>query len=161
MRLQYHYQDVLRQDLLLKCSQSPELLKMTITAQVPYESIKKKLLALELLCGQKVVSFERKQFRFQKVTNCSIRVNLRGLTLFNFLDKLITFCCFQDLQIDIHHNIVNMKIPSNIIRLFPEIQNHLDLVMLYDLDIKIETSAKNEQETLLLWTGFHSWATLR
>jgi ribosomal protein L5 len=62
-RLRYHYQAVLRQDLLQKCSHSsimsiPKLLKITLCARVPYDNLQRKQLSLEILSGQKAVCFQ-------------------------------------------------------------------------------------------------------
>lgn len=204
-RLRYHYQNVLRQDLLLKCAHSnimetPELRKVMIVAQVPYESVKQKRLALEILCGQKAVHFgatkgffgrkmrqssisgtskgtQYSSFNFQKglrqrgvlfygktgrlstpafgpaSPKYYVRVCLRDESLYNFIEKLVTVICFQDFPIKIKGNIIELTIASNILRLFPEIQNHFDLFSVHNLEIMILTSAKNQEETRLVWTG--------
>jgi hypothetical protein len=58
-RLRYHYEYILRQDLLLKFNyvnimQVPRLCEIYIYSQVAFESIKNVSLALELLSGQKI-----------------------------------------------------------------------------------------------------------
>jgi hypothetical protein len=59
-RLRYHYENILRQDLLLKLNyanimQVPRLCKINIFSQVPYNDLKSVSLALEIICGQKFV----------------------------------------------------------------------------------------------------------
>lgn len=116
-RLAYHYQNVLRQDLLLKCSNSnimdtPELCNINIVAQVAYDQklVKQKRLALEIISGQKAVQFIPKStskltqnhsapFRFQSKTKKGaqpkyyLRLCLRKSACSNFVDKLISIIC--------------------------------------------------------------------
>jgi hypothetical protein len=116
-RLAYHYQNVLRQDLLLKCSNSnimdtPELCNINIVAQVAYDQklVKQKRLALEIISGQKAVQFIPKStskltqnqsapFRFQSKTKKGgqpkyyLRLCLRKAACSNFVDKLISIIC--------------------------------------------------------------------
>ena len=62
-KLCFHYQYILRSDLLLKLNYSnimeiPHLTKVMILSQVPYESIKQVSLALEIISGQKFIQTE-------------------------------------------------------------------------------------------------------
>ena len=62
-KLCFHYQHILRSDLLLKLNYSnimeiPHLTKVMILSQVPYESIKQVSLALEIISGQKFIQTE-------------------------------------------------------------------------------------------------------
>lgn len=66
-RLRYHYENILRQDLLLKLNyanimQVPRLCKINIAAHLrdnAYNSVKSVSLALEIICGQKQKFVER------------------------------------------------------------------------------------------------------
>jgi ribosomal protein L5 len=62
-KLCFHYQHILRSDLLLKLNYSnimeiPRVTKVIILSQVPYESIKQVSLALEIISGQKLIQKE-------------------------------------------------------------------------------------------------------
>lgn len=64
-RLRYHYENILRQDLLLKLNYSnimqvPRLCKINICAS-PLNSVKSVSLALEIICGQKFVEASKNQ----------------------------------------------------------------------------------------------------
>jgi ribosomal protein L5 len=65
-RLRYHYENILRQDLLLKLNYSnimevPQLCKINISSQVPLNSVKNVSLALEIICGQKFLVIDHLQ----------------------------------------------------------------------------------------------------
>ena len=244
-RLAFYYQNVLRQDLLLKCSHSnimdtAKLTNINILVQVSFDQklIKQKQLALEIISGQKVGQFipksdsklllssasRNRNFRPRlgsKVSpsKCYLRLCLRKVACNNFIEKVINIAggvltenysynnslqsfsksvspktklsflnkspevlfVTQDLKIQIKGNIIELIIASNILKLFPEIQNlqisslqlgNNDIDMVADgsqsgiqvssmdsvfssqnTTIQIVTSAKNPEETFLFWTG--------
>lgn len=87
--------------------------------------------------------------------------SLRARTMYNFLEKLISFAAItgpdgtsNDYKIQIQGQEVQVTLSNREVRLFPEIQNHFDsFADLQAVQIKLVTSASNEKETRLLWTG--------
>lgn len=88
--------------------------------------------------------------------------SLRARTMYNFLDKLISFAALTELQsgrcndskIQIQGQEVQVTLSNREVRLFPEIQNHFEFFeCLQAIQIKLVTSASSEEETRLLWTG--------
>jgi hypothetical protein len=82
--------------------------------------------------------------------------------MYNFLEKLISFAALTELQsgrsndskIQIQGQEVQVTLSNREVRLFPEIQNHFEFFeCLQAVQIKLVTSASNEEETRLLWTG--------
>nr|YP_010736393.1 ribosomal protein L5 [Zygnema circumcarinatum]QKQ14722.1 ribosomal protein L5 [Zygnema circumcarinatum]WEL36366.1 ribosomal protein L5 [Zygnema circumcarinatum] len=172
-RLRFHYEHVLRQDLLCKYNyanifQIPQLSKMLIVAQVSSESVKQVTLAFEIVCGQKIVKTEFSQLRSSRVNKWVslraktkqptylVRTCLRAESMYNLIDKLVTLLCFHDFAIQIQANAIQLTIKPILLRLFPEIQNHFELFEnAQSVQIILVTSAQTEQETRLLWTGLY------
>jgi ribosomal protein L5 len=166
-RLRFHYENLLRQDLLLKFNYAnimevPRLCKI----------IKNVKLAMEIVCGQKFIQTRSrdstgKSFRFNKfILNRELkkdtgyvtylaRSTLRGHTMYNFLEKLITIISFYDYSVKIQKNSIQLSMATSLLRLFPEIQNHFEIFEhIRGFDVTIVTSAKTQDETFILWSGF-------
>ena len=88
--------------------------------------------------------------------------SLRARTMYNFLEKLISFASIAELEnarsndsrIQILGQEVQITLSNRQLRLFPEIQNHFEFFeSLHTVQIKVITSARNKEETRLLWTG--------
>ena len=165
VRFVYHYELILRDDLMLKLchlnSMSlPKLLQISLLAKVPYEWIQQNELALDILCGQKSVVFESVS-RYQSHTNTNnyyLRLCLRKHHAYNFVEKLLTLPQFHsamstDSKVQFHHNGIQLKVQSSVVRFFPEILNHFDLFSVCDLHLTYETSATSVEQTRLFWTG--------
>lgn len=171
-RLRFHYEHVLRQDLLLKYNyvnllQVPQLCKILIVLRTS-ESVKQLTLAFEMVCGQKGVQTEISLLRGSRVNKWFslrgktkqptylVRTCLRAENMYNWIDKLVTILCFQEYTVRIQANAIQLNIKSNLLRLFPEIQNHFELFeSAQSVQIILVTSAQTEEETRLLWTGLY------
>ena len=161
-RLSYHYEFILRDDLILKLCHSnimtvPKLLQITLLAKVPYEWIKQNELALDILCAQKSVVFESVS-SYQTHThtnNYYLRVSLRKQHAYNCVEKLATVKRTL-YEVNLNKNVIEFTLKSSVARFFPEILNHFDLHMYMscDLQLTLETSAQNEEQTRLFWTGY-------
>jgi ribosomal protein L5 len=202
-RLRFHYEHILRQDLLLKgqyanIMEVPRLAKAHIAqaatpkgllAQPPHGKqtsavsttangdVQNACLALEILCGQKgIATVENpetsggrhvKASQLQKSMsagaknsgiklklNTTVRSCLRAHILYNFLEKLITIIACYEFKSQINTKAIHLNIGTNLLRLFPEIQNHFEIFeSAQSVNVIIVTSAKSAQETRLLWTG--------
>jgi ribosomal protein L5 len=145
-RLCFHYKNFLRQDLLLKLNyanimKDPRLCKIIIGPKAPSNLIKIIKLAIEIVCGQKFIRTRSrdligKSFRFNKFiltreskTNIGYvtylaQSTLRGHTMYNFLEKLITIISFYDYPVKVQKSSIQLSMPTSLLQLFPEIQNH-------------------------------------
>nr|YP_009755800.1 ribosomal protein L5 [Gonatozygon brebissonii]QIQ23078.1 ribosomal protein L5 [Gonatozygon brebissonii] len=180
----YHYEKILRNDLLLKCyynnvMEVPRLRQINLFSQVPINSLKSVSLALEVLCGQKSVEkceapnakTLRQLKSSQKATknrssynirgashfHYQVRISLRSQMMYNFLEKLIVTVLrsSSDYTFQIQSNTIQFTLGPSELRLFPEIQNHFEFFeSAQNLHIILVTSALTEKETQLLWTGF-------
>lgn len=176
-RLRFHYENLLRQDLLLKLNYAnimevPRLCKIIIVPKAPSNLIKNVKLAMEIVCGQKFIRTRsrdsaEKSFRFNKfllnreskkdtgyVTYLA-QSTLRGHTMYNFLEKLITIISFYDYPVKVQKSSIQLSMPTSLLRLFPEIQNHFEIFEhIQGFDVTIVTSAKTQDEAFILWSGF-------
>ncbi len=177
-RLRFHYEYIVRQDLLLKCNYNnifevPRVCKMLIVSRVFNES-KHVPLVLEVISGQKAIQIEasnlsasrkHKMLSFRakagaKQSDYSVRICLRAEMLYIFCDKLMTILSSHDYTATVQGNTIQLTIDSNMLRLFPEVQNHFELFegaheSERSVQVIIVTSSHNEQETLLFWTGLN------
>lgn len=182
-RLRYYYENILRQDLLLKLNyanimQVPRLCKINILSKATSYSIKSVSLALEIICGQMKEDSRhgvlntthrssQKNFLALRAKKKgalggfsdglrSVRTSLRSTSLmYNFLEKLITIISFYDYTLQIEANTIQITLGTQV-RLFPEIQNHFEFFESFqNLQVIIVTSALTENETQLLWTGLN------
>jgi ribosomal protein L5 len=79
---------------------------------------------------------------------------LRKGMMYSFLDKLLILLSFYDCTIKFQLNSIQLTIDTNLLRLFPEIQNYFEwFENVQTLQVTLITSAKTEIETRLLWTG--------
>nr|AHG59225.1 ribosomal protein L5 [Andreaea rothii] len=176
-RLRFHYENLLRQDLLLKLNYAnimevPRLCKIIVVPKAPSDLIRNVELAMEIVCGQKFIQTQSrdstgKSFRFNKfVSNQEskrdtgyvtylARSTLRGHSMYNFLEKLVTIISFYDYPVKIQKNSIQLSMATSLLRLFPEIQNHFEIFEhIRGFDVTIVTSANTQDETFILWSGF-------
>jgi len=200
-RLRFHYEHILRQDLLLKgqyanIMEVPRLAKVHVAQAKPKGSVSQPpqgkqtsavsttangdvqnaSLALEIVCGQKcVVTYENpettgrpvkasqfmksvsagaKNSGFKLQFNSILRSCLRAQILYNFVEKLMTIIAFYEFKSQINTKAIHLHLGTNLLRLFPEIQNHFEIFeSAQSVNVIIVTSAKSAEETRLLWTG--------
>nr|AND50373.1 ribosomal protein L5 [Flatbergium sericeum] len=176
-RLRFHYENLLRQDLLLKLNYAnimevPKLCKIIVVPKAPSNLIRNVKLAMEIICSQKFTQTQSRNstgrsFQFNKfVLNQRSKKNtkyvtylarstLQGHTMYNFLEKLVTIISFYDYPVKIQRNSIQLSIAMSLLRLFPEIQNHFEIFEhIRGFDITIVTSANTQDETFILWSGF-------
>nr|YP_008802488.1 ribosomal protein subunit L5 [Asclepias syriaca]AGZ63023.1 ribosomal protein subunit L5 [Asclepias syriaca] len=166
--LYFHYEDVLRQDLLLKLNYAnvmevPGLCKIRV---VPKASIKNGKLAMEILCGQKVIQTQSagKLFRSnlgsnkdQKgyVSDLARQSTLRGHSMSNFLVRISTVMSLLDSPVEIRENSIQFSMETEFCEFSPELEDHFEIFEhIRGFNVTIVTSANTQDETLLLWSGF-------
>ena len=197
-KTQQNFQNIVRSDLLLKnhynnIMEIPKMTKVIVSSQVPSESVKQMILALEILCGQtpKIQTFaahsvsasfssasshlkvtstvsnrknksanstsfgQSRSLRSrsnQNETTKMIRCCLRKNSMHNWIQKMTTVFSFYDYTTSIHENFIQLTLKPNFLRLFPEIQNQIELFFyIQSVNISIFTSAKSVSETRLFW----------
>jgi ribosomal protein L5 len=166
-RLRFHYENLLRQDLLLKLNYAnimevPRLCKIIVVPKAPSNLIRNVKLTMEIICSQKFTQTQNKNstgrlFRFNKfvLNQKSKKSTLRSHTMYNFLEKLVTIISFYDYPIKIQRNSIQLSMAMSLLQLFLEIQNHFEILEhIRGFDITIVTSANTQDETFILWSGF-------
>nr|WIA66257.1 ribosomal protein L5 [Apopellia endiviifolia]WIA66298.1 ribosomal protein L5 [Apopellia endiviifolia]WIA66339.1 ribosomal protein L5 [Apopellia endiviifolia]WIA66380.1 ribosomal protein L5 [Apopellia endiviifolia]WKW95101.1 ribosomal protein L5 [Apopellia endiviifolia] len=171
-RLEFHYDQVIRPDLLLKINyenimEVPRLCEIIVVPKAPSNFIKNVKLAMEIVCGQKFIQTRRGKYgirsifinKFQErdtgyVTYLA-RSTLRGHIMYNFLEKLVTIISFYDYPVKIRKNSIQLSMATSLLRLFPEIQDHFEIFEhIRGFDVTIITSANTQDETVISWSGF-------
>nr|YP_001315125.1 ribosomal protein L5 [Chlorokybus atmophyticus]ABO15112.1 ribosomal protein L5 [Chlorokybus atmophyticus] len=173
-RLKYHYENVIRQDLLYKCNYNnimevPKIVKIIVNGSIKNEVNSKRmvlsfLVALELISGQKLTLARAKKsiaaFKLRTNDPIGCKVTLRGKPVYNLLDKLITTVWprlrdFQGLKPTFDSSGVNYNIGLDNLLLFPELERHYYLFeSLHGANLTIVTSAKTKEEAKLLLSSF-------
>nr|YP_010881207.1 ribosomal protein L5 [Pellia neesiana]WIA66955.1 ribosomal protein L5 [Pellia neesiana]WIA66996.1 ribosomal protein L5 [Pellia neesiana]WIA67037.1 ribosomal protein L5 [Pellia neesiana] len=169
-RLEFHYDQVIRPDLLLKMNyenimEVPRLCEIIVVPKAPPSKnfIKNVKLAMEIVRGQKLFiqrsrATNTSSFRVNQeseksagyVTSYLARSTLRGHIMYNFLEKLVTIISFYDYPVKIRKNSIQL---STLLRSFPEIQDH-HFEHIRGFDVTIITSANTQDETVISWSGF-------
>ena len=174
--LHFHYEDVLRQDLLLKLNYAnvmevPGLCEIRVVPKAPYDFIiKNGKLAMEILCGQKLIQTQRvstgKSFRSNPflgsnkdkkgyVSDLARQSTLRGHGMFNFLVRISTVMSLLDSPVEIRENSIQFSMETEFCEFSPELEDHFEIFEhIRGFNVTIVTSANTQDETLLLWSGF-------
>nr|WRW54372.1 ribosomal protein L5 [Citrus reticulata] len=132
MPLYFHYEDVLRQDLLLKLNYAnvmevPGLCEIRVVPKKPYDFIiKNGKLAMEISCGQKFIETQRgltgKSFRSNQflgsfkdkgyVSDLARQSTLRGHGMSNFLVRILTVMSLLDSPVEIRENSIQFSMET-------------------------------------------------
>lgn len=174
--LHFHYEDVLRQDLLLKLNYAnvmevPGLCKIRVVPKAAPSDfiIKNGKLAMEILCGQKLIQKKRastgKSFRSNpflgsnkgvvSVSDLARQSTLRGHGMSNFLFRISTLMSLLDSPVEIWENSIQFSMETEFCEFSPELEDHFEIFEhIRGFNVTIVTSANTQDETLLLWSGF-------
>jgi len=173
--LNFHYEDVLRQDLLLKLNYAnvmevPGLCEIRLVPKAPYDLIiKNGKLAMEISCGQKFIQTQRgstgKSFRSNPflgskkdkgyVSDLARQSTLRGHGMSNFLVRILTVMSLLDSPVEIRENSIQFSMETEFCEFSPELEDHFEIFEhIRGFNVTIVTSANTQYETLLLWSGF-------
>lgn len=170
--LYFHYEDVLRQDLLLKLNHAnvmevPGLCEIRVVPKAPYDFIiKNGKLAMEISCGQKFIQTQRgstgKSFRSNLgsnkkgyVSDLARQSTLRGHGMSNFLVRILTVMSLLDSPVEIRENSIQFSMETEFCEFSPELEDHFEILEhIRGFNVTIVTSANTQDETLLLWSGF-------
>lgn len=174
--LDFHYEDVLRQDLLLKLNYAnvmevPGLCEIRVVPRAAYDFIiKNGKLAMEMECGQKFIQTQRgstgKSFRPNPflgsnkdkkgyVSDLARQSTLRGHGMSHFLVRILTVMSLLDSPVEIRENSIQFSMETEFCEFSPELEDHFEILEhIRGFNVTIVTSANTQDETLLLWSGF-------
>lgn len=173
--LHFHYEDVLRQDLLLKLNYAnvmevPGLCEIRVIPKRPSSFIiKNGKLAMEISCGQRFIQTQRgstgKSFRSNQflgsnkdkgyVSDLARQSTLRGHGMSNFLVRILIVMSLLDSPVEIRENSIQFSMETEFCEFSPELEDHFEIFEhIRGFNVTIVTSANTQDETLLLWSGF-------
>lgn len=167
--LHFHYEDVLRQDLLLKLNYANV---MEVPGLCEIRLVPKRLfgkLAMEMTCGQRFFQTKRgpsfqagKSFRSNPsekdtgyVSDFARKSALRGHRMSHFLVRILTVMSLFYSPVEIRENPILFSMETEFCEFSPELEDHFEIFEhLRGFNVTIVTSANTKDETLLLWSGF-------
>jgi len=172
-RLANYYEKIVRKDMLDKyeytnAHQIPHIEKITLNvsfkkAVMSRQAIIPVLLGLEIITGQRAKVTRAKKsiagFKVREGMIVGCMVTLRGLPMYDFLDRLVTLVLprhrdFNGLSISNLDGRGNCNFGLSEFVLFPEIEQDYDkFEQLRGMDIAITTSTCHDQEALALLSG--------
>lgn len=174
--LHFHYEDVSRQDLLLKLNYAnvmdvPGLCEIRVVPKAAPSDfiIQNGKLAMEISCGQKLIRTHRgsvgKSFRSNPflgsnkdkgyVNDLARQSTLRGPGMFHFLVRISTVMSLLDSLVEIRENSIQFSMETEFCEFSPELEDHFEIFEhIRGFNVTIVTSANTQDETLLLWSGF-------
>ncbi|CAA3033904.1 rpl5 [Olea europaea subsp. europaea] len=166
--LNFHYEDVSRQDPLLKPNHTnvmevPGLCKIRVVPKAA-PSIKNGKLAMEIPRGQKLIqTFSTgKSFRSNLgsnkkgyVSDLARQSTLRGHGMSNFLVRISTVMSLLDSPVEIRENSIQFSMETEFCEFSPELEDHFEsFEHIRGFNVTIVTSANTQDETLPPWSGF-------
>ena len=173
--LYFHYEDVSRQDPLLKPNHAnvmevPGLCEIRVVPKAPYDFIiKNGKLAMEIPCGQKLIQTQRgstgKSFRSNQflgsnkdkgyVSDLARQSTLRGHGMSNFSVRISTVMSLLDSPVEIRENSIQFSMETEFCEFSPELEDHFEIFEhIRGFNVTIVTSANTQDETLPPWSGF-------
>ena len=174
--LHLNYEDVSRQDLLLKPNHAnvmevPGSCKIRVVPKAAPSDfiIKNGKLAMEIPRGQKFIQTQRgstgKSFRSNRflgsfkdkgyVSDLARQSTLRGHGMSNFLVRISTVMSLLDSPVEIRENSIQFSMETEFCELSPELGEHFEIFEhIRGFNATIVTSANTQDETLPLWSGF-------
>ncbi|CAA7406375.1 unnamed protein product [Spirodela intermedia] len=172
--LHFHYEDVSRQDLLLKPKHAnvmevPGLCEIRLVPNSSFR-IKNGKLAKEIPCSQRFIQPKRgpffkagKSFRSNfgaekdtvYVSDFARQSTLRGHGMSHFLVRISTVMSLLDSLVEIRENPIQFSMEMEFCEFSPELGDHFKIFEhIRGFNVTIVTSAKTKDETLPPWSGF-------
>ena len=173
-RLQFYYNSIITQDLLLKNNYTsimeiPTLEKIVLNTTSNIYAIDKKnlvpaLLALELITGQKAKFTSAKKsiapFKIREKQILGSKVTLRGKQLYNFLNIFITIVLprlrdFSGISKKSIDTAGNFSFGFTNILLFPHVENQFEFFQNFrGFNINFSTIRSSQQKSHLLYSAY-------
>ncbi len=168
--LSFHYENVLRQDPLLKLNYAnvmevPGLSEIRIVPKKGPSPQKGKV-AMEISCGQKFLQREKsspgKFFRSGAtqdprgtVSDLAQQSTLRGHEMSSFWIRISTVMSLFDSPVEIGENSIPFSMEREFCEFSPELQEHFEIFEeIQGFNVTIVTSSNTQDETLPPWSGF-------
>jgi len=175
--LLFHYEDVSRQDPLLKLTH-PNVMEVPGSCKirvVPKAALSDFIiingkLAMEISCGQKLIHKQKastgKLFRSNPflgsnkekkgyVSDLVRQSTLRGHSMSHFFVRISTVMSLLDSPVEIRQNSIQFSVETEFLEFSPELEEHFEVFEhIRGFNVIIVTSANTQDETLLLWSGF-------
>ncbi|YP_009250126.1 ribosomal protein L5 (mitochondrion) [Gossypium raimondii] len=173
--LHFHYEDVSRQDPLLKPNHAnvmevPGSCEIRVVPKAPYNFIiKNGKLAMEIPRGQKKYRHKgvRQESRFDpiyswgqiKTKDMSVDLarqsTLRGHGMSNFSVRIAIVMSLLDSPVEIRENSIQFSMETEFCEFSPELEDHFEVFEhIRGFNVTIVTSANTQDETLPPWSGF-------
>uniref|UniRef100_A0A0A9AXE3 Large ribosomal subunit protein uL5m n=2 Tax=Arundo donax TaxID=35708 RepID=A0A0A9AXE3_ARUDO len=171
--LHFHYEDVLRQDLLLKLNHAnvmevPGLFEIRLVPKAASDSrIQIGKLAMEILCGQRFIQTQTgpagKSSRSNpfmgaekdSVSALARQSVLRGHGMYNFLVRILTVMSMLDSKVEVKENTIKFFMETEFCEFSPELEDHFEIFEhIRGFNVTVVTSASTKDVTSLLWSGF-------
>ncbi|GJS94056.1 ribosomal protein L5 [Tanacetum coccineum] len=175
--LNFHYEDVSRQDPLLKPNhrhvmEVPGSCKIRVVPKAAPSDfiIKNGKLAMEIPCGQKLIQTQRastgKSFRSNPflgsnkdkkgyVSDLARQSTLRGHGMSHFLVRISAVMSLLDFPVEIREKSIQFLMEMEFCEFSPELEDHFEIFEhIRGFNVTIVTSANTQDETLPPWSGF-------
>nr|QKO26536.1 ribosomal protein L5 [Croomia japonica] len=176
--LRFHYEDVSRQDPLLKPNHAnvmevPGSCEIRLIPKAASDfRIQYGKLAMEISRGQRFIQTQRgpyfkagKSFRsnlflgYEKdtgyVSDFARQSALRGHEMSNFLVRISTVMSMLDSPVEIRENPIQFSMETEFCEFSPELEDHFEIFEhIRGFNVTIVTSANTKDETLPPWSGF-------
>nr|QJS52180.1 ribosomal protein L5 [Fagopyrum esculentum] len=174
--LHFHYEDVSRQDPLLKPNHANVMevpgsceIRVVPKAAPSDFQIKKAKFAMEIPCGQKFIQTQRastgRSFRSNPflgsnkengyVNDLARQSTLRGHGMSNYSVRISTVMSLLDYLGEIRQNSIQFSMETEFCEFSPELEDHFEIFEhIRGFNVTIVTSANTQDETLLPWSGF-------
>nr|QKO26544.1 ribosomal protein L5 [Apteria aphylla] len=165
--LYFHYEDVLRQDPLLKPNHAnvmevPGLCEIILVPKAARKKYGK--LAMEIPRGQRFIQTQMGPY-FQAgkwfpgntgyVSDFARQSALRGHGMSHFLVRISTVMSMLNSPVEIRENPIQFSMKTEFCEFSPELEDHFDLFEhILGFNVTILTSANTKDETLPPWSGF-------
>ena len=174
--LHFHYEDVSRQDPLLKPNHAnvmevPGSCKIRVVPKAAPSAliIINGKLAMEIPRGQKLIQTQRastgKSFRSNPflgsnkdkgyASDLARQSTLRGHGMSNFSVRISTVMSLLDSPVEIRENFIQFSMETEFCEFSPELEDHFEIFEhIRGFNVTIVTSANTQDETLPPWSGF-------
>nr|YP_010960229.1 ribosomal protein L5 [Chamaemelum nobile]WNG77820.1 ribosomal protein L5 [Chamaemelum nobile] len=173
--LHFHYEDVSRQDPLLKPNHAnvmevPGSCKIRVVPKAAPSDfiIQNGKLAMEIPCGQKLIQTQRastgKSFRYNPFwgwgsnkdkKDLARQSTLRGHGMSHFLVRISAVMPMLDFPVEIREKSIQFLMEMEFLELSRELGDHFEIFEhIRGFNVTIVTSANTQDETLPPWSGF-------
>nr|WLE73551.1 ribosomal protein L5 [Thonningia sanguinea] len=164
--LHFHYEDVSRQDPLLKPNHAnvmevPGSCKIRVVP-APYV-LRNGKLAMEIPRGQKFIQTLKASSTggSNKDKNGYVEIarqsTLRGHGMYHFFFRISTVMSLLDSPVEIRENSIQFSMETEFCEFSPELEDHFEIfehIRGFNVTITIVTSTNTQDETLPPWSGF-------